>query len=333
MDNINQLGEEMESIYSEYETNFVEDNNNASINNISNNANNLLSINNGMQNLVGIGSNILQEKSILTDQLLSMQNEDLTDQLRNLNNIDSNIENKNRFIDQVNNNIDIQNTNINVLIISLIFSIVVLSILGMYGYGMLGKGNFYYILISIGMVYILYILYAYDIFYIKTALTKLFTNNFEKRLGDSVKSWSQNIESALQQDLYGNEQDWINNNCNCPSNNTLSESEENISSELINDQTNYQFEETSGYFIYDGSTPQQLISPTPTSPPLNENINWVDYSQNSSKNYYNYNATSKDPIDLLKKALNNSNSLIPNGPTFNVNSRTGGKAITYSANF
>ena len=88
-----------------------------------------------------------------------------------------------------------------------------------------------------------------------------------------------------------------------------------------------------GYFYYDGSAPPELITPNnpiPLSPPyapgdLNENIQWVDYSQNgelvisnygpsynefSDTNYYNYN--NNNPQNILQNAIDNSNILVNN---------------------
>jgi hypothetical protein len=331
-DNFYELGEEMDNLYSEYRDSVVPIIDSTTVPDITRTANTYLDTLNISESAGNLVNNGLQQDIVLRDQLSKMENEDITNQLRNLNNIESNIENKSRLISQINDNMSNNDTNINVLIVSIIFSIIFLTTLILYGYTIVSKKIFYYSLYGLGIIYIFYVLYSYDIFYLKSALNKLFTRNFEKRLENTVQTWSKSIEDTLQKDLYGTKQDWVKNNCDCPTQELDEEGDQNVYP-MIDDGSNTVFEETPGYFYYDGSTPQQLLIPTPDSRILNQNINWVDYSQNSSTNYYNYNADTNDPNMKLRDALNNSSTLIPNGPVFNANNVSGNKAITYSANF
>ena len=145
-------------------------------------------------------------------------------------------------------------------------------------------------------------MYSYNIFYYKDAITYLFDRK-EQRLGYALKNWSDVKQSKLQTDLYGSESTWINNNCDCPP----TTEEEDIYA--TNPNSSATVTETPGHFYYDGSAPQQLLVPTPTSPPLNEKIEWVDYSSNSNNNYYNASSTT-DPAILLATRLANANTFV-----------------------
>lgn len=333
-DNFYELGEEMDELYNQFHNTVIPISNLDTVPVITETANTYLDTLNSLQSAGNLVNNGLQQDIVLRDQLSKMENEDITNQLRNLNNIESNIENKSRLINQINDNMLSNDTNINVLIVSIIFSIVFLTTLILYGYTIVSKKIFYYSLYGLGIIYIFYILYSYDIFYLKSALNKLFTRNFDKRLENTLQSWSKSVEDTLQQDLYGTQQNWVNNNCNCPVQEAEDEEGNQNGYPKIDDGSNTVFAETPGYYYYDGSTPQQLLIPTPPIPgQINENINWVDYSQNSSTNYYNYNPNTKDPNMKLRDALNNSSALIPNGPVFNANNVIYDESTTYSANF
>ena len=78
-----------------------------------NSANQTMSMTNNIN--TGLLSNIIQEILVKKDELIKLQNEDLTNQLRNLEAIQSNIENKNVIIDQINYNMEVQQNNIIIL--------------------------------------------------------------------------------------------------------------------------------------------------------------------------------------------------------------------------
>lgn len=296
------------------------------INQINNSLNNTLGPLNLLQNTYGSLNNIYQENLIKHEQLIKMQNNDLTKQLKNLEMIESNIENKNRMIEQINYNMEKEQNSINILIISIVFTIILLSIFIMYGYNIISKNIFYYCLIIFGLLYLCLFLYSNNIFYLKSSINSLLNGDIEKRLSNSLNNWANTEVNNLENDLYGIKQNWINNNCSCP----LQENEEENNNNIYPTDENIEVPQVNGYYYYDGSTPKQLLIPTPSVRNLNQNIEWVDYSQNSSQNRYNI---SHNQESLLYDVINNLGSVIPNSPTFNLKNPTNYNSITYSANF
>jgi hypothetical protein len=282
---------------------------------------------NVIQNQLSLANNINQENLVKRDQLLKMENDDLMAQLRELESIQANISNKNTMLDQMNTNISNEQTNINTLIGCVILAVILLVIIFAYGYQKIDKNLMILLVIIIAVCYVILFFYNYNIFYINTAWNTLFNPNTEAKLGKALQTWSTNIDSTINTAIYGTEQNWIKENCDCPA----SENEEETP--FLPYSPGKGNGPQPGYFYYDGSAPPELItpnnpspiSPTPVPGVLNENIQWVDYSQNgqvvisnngptynefSDTNYYNYNGNS--PENKLQNAVNNSNVLVNN---------------------
>lgn len=263
---------------------------------------------------IGLLSNINQEILVKKDEFIKLQNEDLTNQLRNLEAIQSNIENKNVIIDQINYNMQLQQNNITILIVSILFGIVLLGTLFSYGYGFIQYSMFIYIIIYLIVVYVLFIIYQYNIFYIKSALLAIFNGNLPQRINNSVNDIQNYAINQIEEDLYGSESKWLETNCKCPPGQTGATSG-------TFDDTLGMFEEEPGLFYYDSSAPPQLLLSNPQAPdylPMSqtpnstslESIKWVDYDstqQNYSTNYYNYNNNGRDPSNTLRNELNDAN--------------------------
>ena len=268
---------------------------------------------------IGLSSNLNQEILVKKDELIKLQNEDLTNQLRNLEAIESNIENKNVIIDQINYNMQLQQNNIIILTISILFGIVLLGSIIAYGYGYISNYMFMFIIITLIIFYILYIIYQYNIFYIKSALLAVFNGNLPQRMNESVSDIQNYVINEIEEDIYGNKDQWVKLNCECPSNSQHEET-------LYTNDSDMQFEENAGYFYYDASSPPQLLLSNPQAPsylPMSqtpnsstlENINWVDYDSaknNYSTNYYNYNNNYTDPSNVLNNELNSANIYVAN---------------------
>lgn len=277
---------------------------------------------NVIQNQLSLANNINQENLVKRDQLLKMENDDLMSQLRELESIQANISNKNTMLDQINTNISNGQTNINTLISCVILAVILLAVIIAYGYGRIDKSLMILLIIIIAVCYVILFFYNYNIFYINTAWNNLFNSNSEARLGQALQTWSIDIDSTINTAIYGTEQNWIKENCACPA----SENEEETP--LLPYKPGNAQGPQPGYFYYDGSAPPELItpmSPTPVPGVLNENIQWVDYSENgqlvisnngptynefSDTNYYNYNGN--NPENSLQNAVNNSTVLVNN---------------------
>jgi len=294
---------------------------------ITNALNENLAILNVIQNQLSLANNVNQENLVKREQLIKMENDDLMAQLRELESIQANISNKNTMLDQINTNISNEQTNINTLIGCVILAVILLGVIFAYGYGKIDKNLMILLVIIIAVCYVILFFYNYNIFYINTAWNNLFNSNTEARLGQALQTWSNDVKTDINTAIYGTEQNWIKENCACP----VAENEEEtpLSPYTPNNGVGPQ----PGYFYYDGSAPPELITPNnpmPLSPPyvpgdLNENIQWVDYSQNgelvisnygpsynefSDTNYYNYN--NNNPQNSLQNAIDNSNILVNN---------------------
>jgi len=262
---------------------------------------------------LGLLSNINQEILVKKDEFIKIQNDDLTNQLRNLETIESNIENKNVIIDQINYNMSVQQKNIKILIVSILFGFLLLGNIIAYGYGYITYSKYILIIIGLIILYTCFIIYQYNIFYVKSALTAVFNRNLPLRIEKSINDLQNYAVDILEEDIYGVKSKWINNNCDCPA-------EEPESPILFNQK---QFEEDPGYFYYDGSSPSQILVPTPDNVKFNhESINWVDYDklQEDSKNYYNYNDNHTDPSNTLRNNFYSSkNNLFVADETWTTN--------------
>jgi len=308
MSNIRDIGNNINKYYSQLTTsdagnisNFnIYQSNDNSMQTVVNNLNGKLADANNSASLLGLLSNINQENIVKADQYIKLQNDDLTEQLRNLESIQSNIENKNRIIEQINYNMDKQQRNMNILIVSLVFGIILLSSLIAYGYNYINFSQFIYIIIVLIVLYTIYIIYQYNIFYVNSALKALFTNNIPNRLSTAVSDLQSTIQNQIEYDMYGPEAEWVEQNCSCPASVNTPPVYANIGSEV--------YEETPGHYYYDQSAPPQLLVPTPNIPTLNNSIQWVDYDtlQDNSTTYYNYNTNNTDPNIVLRNQLNSS---------------------------
>jgi hypothetical protein len=286
---------------------------------------------NYIQNQMSIANNLNQENLVKQQELLKMQNEDLNNQLRELEIIQSTIANKDRYIDQVNDNITNQNLNIRVLVISILLAILLLVIIVLFGYGVFQYFQFVTLLIIIVLCYLILFLYSYNIFHFRDSIDGLSgLNKNLKKLDDKLNKWSSTVNHELRNELYGLESAWVNNHCSCP------ESEEdnsnnNNSNNVYAEDANVSQAEIPGHFYYDGTAPQQLI--TPFRAGLNEDINWVDYSPsgllryskgqytatNENNNYYNANSkNSRERGNILNNLKNELDSM----PSYLVNNYT-----------
>lgn len=251
-----------------------------------------------INNLSNISNNVNQEIIVKKNQLLKMQNNNLMKQLREIENIDSIISTKNRIIEETNLNILKQELNIKFLIITTILAIILfISVIG-YSYGKITSRILTIIIGIIITIYLLILMYAYNIFYFRDAIIYLFFDKTRYRIGDALKTWSKKVDDEIQTNIYGDKNNWVNNNCTCSAN--LEEEDTGIYA------TNSNIIETEipGYFSYNGSAPPQLLVPTPKQTPtlkLDQSIDWIDYSQNGQTNIYNlsHNLSNRIPNDLI----------------------------------
>ena len=271
-----------------------------------------------IQNYSNKINNLSTEALIKKEELLKLENEDLMKQLRELENIQSTISNKERVIEQNNVSMKQEDINIRVLIASIVLAILLLISISLYGSGKFDSQKLGIVVSIIVVLYIIVFLYAYNIFYFRTAIEILSYRKRERIIG-SVREWRENVRNDVKESLYGTESEWINNNCACPVDYGLEEED------VYARDPNVAELEIPGYMYYDGTAPQQILVPSPDTITTDASIDWVDYSPsgnnsydpstnkttNNNKNFYNYQNTT-DPTVLLLKELDRSNTLVNN---------------------
>lgn len=265
---------------------------------------------NWIQNEIDIVGNLQKETLFKKEQLLTMENEDLLKQLRELEIIQNNIANKDKIIHETNINTEKQIFQSRVLITAIVLALILLVVVYLYGTGTINDGLFKILAVVILACYLFMYIYINNIWYLRDALT--FIAKKDKHSIPNLRKWA---KATVKKNVYNAEQEWINNNCGCPVEEELQE-EETSSSVGVNIIQ----QRMPGYFYYDGTAPQQLLVPTPDPIlKLSDKIEWVDYSPdgqmyydsklnkniNINKHYYNY-KDKRDPKNVLIDALDKS---------------------------
>ena len=277
---------------------------------------------NYIQNQLNLKNNVNQEALLKQEELLKMENDDLMNQLKTLENIESIISNKDRMIEQTNKNIEQTNVNIKLIIITIIIAIIIFIFIILFGYGIISSTILTFIITFIVIAYLFLYCYFYNIFNIRDIFSYMMNKQqFEfKHSGVYLPSVDSILKKAniFEED----EESWIKQNCSCKNNNTQEEYDDHDSDSL---NPNYNFNKLSaGYFYYDEAAPPQLLLPSPENTNVGQ-INWVDYSENgvirfsnntqnednNNNNYYNY-GNNADPKNKLINELNRSHSLVNN---------------------
>lgn len=236
---------------------------------------------NTQSELNNIDAQILLKK----EQLIKMKNEKLNNQIRELQDYESSIINKDRLIDETNAYMGKNNTNIIIVSVSIILSLILLCVICLYVYGKLNGALFNIIFIVLLFCYILLFLYGFNWFYIRN-IFNFFKTIKSNRLEKSVEDWSKFTKTDLQRQLYGDRTEWNEKNCAC-------EEQEKV----YPDESNVSVNNIPGYFYYDGNAPKQLIigndkekkivggsavNVGTDEKPIYDKIQWVDHDKRSS---------------------------------------------------
>ena len=236
---------------------------------------------NTQSELNNIDAQILLKK----DQLIKMKNEKLNNQIRELQDYESSIINKDRLIDETNAYMEKNNVNIILISISIILSLILLCVICLYVYGKLNGSLFNIIFIVLLFCYILLFLYGFNWFYIRN-IFDFFKTIKSNRLEKSVEDWSKFTKTDLQRKLYGDRTEWNEKNCDCEE-----------QKKVYSDQDNVSVKNIPGYFYYDGNAPKQLIIGNNNEKtivggqevnvgtddnPIYDKIQWVDHDKRSS---------------------------------------------------
>ena len=236
---------------------------------------------NTQSELNNIDAQILLKK----EQLIKMKNEKLNNQIRELQNYESSIINKDRLIDETNAYMEKNNVNITVATISIILSLILLCIVCLYVYGKLSGALFNIIFIILLFCYIILFLYGFNWFNFRN-IGDFFNILKNNRLEKSVQNWGKFTKTDLQRQLYGDRTEWNEKNCACEEQKKVYPDESNVSVNNI-----------PGYFYYDGNAPKQLIigndkekmivggsavNVGTSDKPIYDKIQWVDHDKRSS---------------------------------------------------
>lgn len=270
---------------------------------------------NAHNTLNNIDSQILLKK----DQLIKIKNQELNEQIKQLQNYESSIINKDRLIDETNLNIERNDRNITVLIFSILFSIFLFVIIFMYVYNSISPKLFNLLLIVIVIMYVILFLYAYDIFYFKTVVN-FFDYRKNNNIENAVKDLGKFTKTDLQQKIYGNKADWVDANCACEEQTNIYPNEGNISVKQI-----------PGLYYYDKNSPGQLIVGNDTNGNIINKGDKVNISNNPSKrifdkidwvnhdNYETNNINQTGVYELNASPGNSSNNGFNDYSTFTAN--------------
>ena len=238
-------------------------------------------------------NNTNNEILVKQDQLAKIKNDNLNKKLEELNELEHNIINKDRLIEQTNQINENNDKNIYTLYVGFGLSIILFIVILLYSLGKL-KDKIAIVLISlIFVIFIFIVLYTYNIAHFAT-LVNFFENRRELRIEASIGQFGSRIKTWAQERVYGNKQEWVDNNCACPASEGTYTEEENDSVEI-----------KPGYFYYDKNAPKQNLSPdggdkinvsVDVTKPIYDKISWVNHD-NVSNNIDNKNEYNIQPND------------------------------------
>lgn len=252
------------------------------------------------------------ETSIKQNQLNKFHNDKLNKQLSKLKELESNIINKDRLIEQTNLLNENNNKNLNTLYVAVGLSSAILLSLILYAIDYMNDRLLGIIVSLIMLIFACIVLYTYNIFHFADVANFL-DNRRNLRLQESIKNVGSRVKQRLQESVYGDKKDWTDENCDCPETEDVFTDEENIAVDI-----------KPGYFYYDKNAPKQNIIPEggkEINVSLNpdkkiyDKIKWVDHDTKTSDvdaEDYNYN------IDPNKDHLHKSGIFV-NDSTYTVN--------------
>ncbi len=245
--------------------------------------NSSLSSNNSDMNDELITANLNREITLKTEELTQLENQDLSNQLKQLQGLQTTIFSKERLIEDNMYEAERNATNIRVLSGSIIFGVLFFVLIYVYGIQTLGAPLVRTIGIALVVIYILFIFYQYNIFYLKDSIGMLISFKFLSNIGAKIDAKTKEINKRATDMTYDL---WVQNHCSCPTNYDLNSGEDEednswetgISGSGLSGET-----EVPGVYYQDGSAPNQLLVPTNSlsnSGTYKDKITYSDYSKN-----------------------------------------------------
>jgi len=223
-----------------------------------NNTNTALTSTNNTNNTNIDTYQIQRETLYRTEQLNDIENKDIENQYKKMENLQSSIFTKERLIEENLYQAEKHELQIRIITGSMLFILILFVVIVMYGIGTIDNIKLTKYCIFILILYVLFLTYQYNIFYLRDSLSNIFTLSFFQGLGERIEIGEEQMKRSVQRFKYGIDYDeWKSKNCGiCPSNNPSEISAMEYSGEQLNP--------TQGFYYQDGSTPNQLIYPTNT---------------------------------------------------------------------
>ncbi len=211
---------------------------------------------NNFQNTNNKTFNINRDILLRKEQMNQIENEELEDQYKHLDQIQSNIFSKERLIEENLYYSEQSERNIRVLTGSILFVLLLFVVVGIYYLKKIDNDKFVKLCGLLFGIFLLYLCYQYNVFYLKDSLSALFSGRVATELGNKIENKTMQMQEDIQRIREGDYEVWKKKNCSScsptPSN--------DVSGLDIQNLSGYGY--SSSYFTYqDGSTPNQLINP------------------------------------------------------------------------
>lgn len=234
------------------------------------NTNSSINTRNTSLNSRATNENVKRETLLRTEELNQLANDSLIDQYQKLSNLQSDIFTKERLIEENLYHSEMNERYIRILTGSIIF-VLLMGIFYVYQqYSPMDSGRFQWILLSILILYVVYLSYQLNLFYLKESINSLFQSDTYTGLSKHIKKSTEvKVEDPT-------DQSWIKQNCDCPT---------DTSTETPSSPTRGDEELPTGFYYQDGSSPNQVIIPDNTQQIAGEyedQIHYTDVNYNIS---------------------------------------------------
>lgn len=255
--------------------------------------------------------NTKNEIMVKQDQLNKIKNDRLNKQLQSLKELEHNIINKDRLIEQTNESDTKNKTNIYILYSGAVLALIIFFSIILYAIGKMNDRILSIVVTMVILIFTLMVLYNYNIAHFADIVNFL-DNRKNLRLQKSIGNFGKRLSQNVQEKIYGDKQEWLDSNCECPDSEDIYTDEENIAVDI-----------KPGYFYYDKNAPKQNIVPDggkkinvalDATKTIYDKIDWVDHDNISSDpdndNDYNINPNNDDVY---------KNGILVNESTYTVN--------------
>jgi hypothetical protein len=252
--------------------------------------------------------NINNEILVKQDQLEKIKNDELEGQLDQIKSIENSIINKDRLIEQIHVNMHNNDENIYMLYIGIFFALVLMTVVALYALEKINDKLFGILVVLLILVFVTMIMYKYNVLYFKT-VSHFIDNRKNLAILNSIKDLGSQVQSNMQERLYGSKQDFIDENCDCP-----------LTEDIYNEEEGASVNVVPGYFYYDKSAPKQLLVPNggdkidvsaDSDSEIFDKIDWVNhdkimYDTNSEESGHYQMNPNADKLYTNSKLVNDS---------------------------